>query len=70
MTYFLIAFVLIIGGTYLAWKLTNNLYRKLYRMADHHGRAALFESIVRENNYTQPRDLERAYQEAVAGIDK
>ncbi|MBV6695298.1 hypothetical protein KVO79_24705 [Serratia quinivorans] len=65
MTYLLGALVLFIGITYLAWKLTNQLYWKLYKMADQRGCAARFESIVRQNNYTQPRELHWAYQEAI-----
>ena len=57
--------VFVFGGTYLTWKLTNNLYRKLYKMADQRGCAARFEAIVHENNFTHPAELHRAYQEAI-----
>ena len=35
-------------------------------MADERGCADMYESIVRLNNYTQPRDLESAYREAIS----
>lgn len=66
MTFLYIAFAMVIGGTLLAWKLTNNLHKKIYRMAHERGCADSYESIVRLNNYTQPRDLESAYQEALS----
>lgn len=66
MTFLFIAFALVIGGTFLAWKHTNNLHNKFYRMADERGCADNYESIVRQKNYTQPRDLESAYQEALS----
>lgn len=66
MTFLFIAFALAIGGTFLALKLTNNLHKKFYRMADERGCADNYEFIVRQNNYTQPRDLESAYQEALS----
>jgi hypothetical protein len=66
MIFFPISLALFIGLVYAAYKLTNRLYLKFYRMADQRGRASQFESIVRRNNYTQPRDLEFAYQEAIS----